>query len=403
MPPNVSPSTMFIRDNIEILRGLDSECIDLIYLDPPFNSNHNYAAPIGSEAAGAEFKDIWTLDDVDVQWIGMLHDQYPNLHAILKAVPDDSDKSYLAYMAERLLEMHRILKPTRCIYLHCDPTMNARLRTVLDAIFGKKNRRNEIVWHYYNVASTSRNFFGRKHDTIFFYAKSAENGFNWDDMREPYSSNSNWVKASASYGDNRYAPNERGKLMHDVWRMPALNNMSKERTGYPTQKPLALLNRIIQASSNKGEWVLDPFCGCATTCVAAHLLGRKWIGIDISPTADILVRKRIDQELRNDWVASGEPVYEPIVRTDIPIRSGTKVNLREYKETLYGIQGGFCNLCKEHFKPRNLTIDHIVPKSKGGQDLEGNLHLLCQACNSSKGAKDMAQMKALFASYVSRL
>lgn len=182
--------------------------------------------------------------------------------------------------------------------------------------------------------------------------------------------------------------------------MTPLYRNNKERTGYPTQKPLKLLERIIKASSNVGDWVMDPFCGCATTCVAAHMLGRKWIGIDVSSAAEILVRKRIDKELRNDWVSSGQPVYEPISTSDIPIRSGAMVNPREYKHTLYGEQQGNCNLCGVHFEFRNLTIDHIVPKSKGGQDLETNLQLLCQACNSSKGAKDMAEMQALFSSYV---
>ena len=132
-------------------------------------------------------------------------------------------------------------------------------------------------------------------------------------MREPYSPDSNWVKASGSYGDPRYSPNEKGKLMHDVWRIPSINNMAKERTGYPTQKPLALLDRIIKASSNKGDVVVDPFCGCATTCVAADRLQRDWIGIDISEKAAELVVERIkaDQGL----------FQEIIARTDIPKRT----------------------------------------------------------------------------------
>ena len=373
--PNVLPSTMFVRDNLEIMRGIDSECIDLIYLDPPFNSNHNYAAPIGSEAAGAEFKDMWSLDDVDAQWIEMIVKDHPDLHAILKAVPNDSDKSYLVYMAVRLLEMHRILKPTGSIYLHCDPTMNAWLRIVLDTIFGKDNFRNEIVW-WYGLGGSSNRMYSRKHDVIYFYALQ---NYYFDKPQEP---------ATSQMLEGKM------KGVSDVWKIPTLNNMAKERTGYPTQKPLAVLNRIIKASSNKGDWVLDPFCGCATTCVAAHLLGRKWIGIDVSPAAEILVRKRIDQELGPDMVANERAEYY-----DIPIRSGKQVDPRAYKQILYGKQGGDCNLCKVHFQSRNLTIDHIIPKSKGGQDLEGNLQLLCQACNSSKGARAMAEMKAMFSTY----
>ena len=139
---------MFTRDNLEVMRGIDADCIDLIYLDPPFNSKHNYAAPIGSEAAGAAFKDTWTLEDINVEWIGFIADEQPDLSKLLDAVPSDSDKAYLVYMSVRLLEMHRILKPTGSIYLHCDPTMSAWLRIVLNAVFGSKDFRNEIVWCY---------------------------------------------------------------------------------------------------------------------------------------------------------------------------------------------------------------------------------------------------------------
>ena len=201
--------------------------------------------------------------------------------------------AYLSYMAQRLIELQRVLKETGSIYLHCDPTASHYLKVVLDAVFGAKNFRNEIVWHYYNVANVARKHFGRKHDILFWFSKSADTTFNWDDMREEYSPNSNWVKSSASYGDDRYKPNERGKLMHDVWRMPTINNMAKERLGYPTQKPLALLNRIILASSNPGDIVLDPFIGSGTTAEAAADLNRRFIGIDIASYMLDLTQKRL--------------------------------------------------------------------------------------------------------------
>ena len=385
--------TIFENDNLYVMRGMDSQSVYLIYLDPPFNSNRNYAAPIDSEAAGAAFKDTWTLSDLDNAWHGEIADREPALYAALHAsemTHGKGMKSYLIMIAIRMLEMKRILKDTGSIYLHCDPTASHYLKLIMDSVFGKENFRNEIMWHYYNVASTSRKFFGRKHDTILFYSKSKTAPFNWDDMREPYSPNSNWVKASDSYRDTRYKPNERGKLMHDVWRIPTINNMAKERTGYPTQKPMKLIERIIQASSNSGDMVLDPFCGCATTCVAAEKLQRQWIGIDISPKGIELVKYRFNKELGLD---ERDGILGKIIhRTDIPRRSEKLPNYRTHKHVLYGEQEGNCNGCHTHFPFKNMTIDHIIPQSKGGTDHQENLQLLCNFCNSLKGMKTQQEL-----------
>ena len=388
------------------MRGIDSECIDLIYLDPPFNSKHNYAAPIGSEAAGAEFKDTWSLSDVDAQWISSIAKDHPHLHLILSAVPDDSDKSYLAYMAIRLLEMHRILKSTGSIYFHCDPTMNSWIRIVLDAIFEKKNFRNEIVWCYTGPGSPRMRQFNRKHDTIFWYNKGDTWTFNREALLVPHKkpigaggTSTKWLKSENEDLAEKY---KSGKVPETWWsEFSPVGRIASERTSYPTQKPLALLERIIKASSNEDDWILDPFCGCATTCVAAHKLGRRWIGIDISPVAEILVRKRIDKELGPEFLYNeNKPEFYQIHSSnDIPIQSGEKVNPSEYKPTLYGLQEGYCNGCNEHFHMRNLTIDHIIPRAKGGQDLETNLQLLCGHCNSTKGDRDMAYLTALWQSY----
>ena len=390
MTANIKPKTIFTGDNLPIMRGINSESVDLIYLDPPFNSNTNYAAPIGSKAAGAEFKDTWTLDDIDNAWLDLIETKYPALNRVIHAAMTNSDKSYLIYMAARLLEMKRILKDTGAIYLHCDTTMSHYLKLVMDAVFGKGNFRNEIVWHYYNVASTSRKFIGRKHDTIFFFAKSDATSFNWDSMREPYSSDSNWVKASGSYGDSRYSPNEKGKLMHDVWRIPTINNMAKERTGYPTQKPLALLDHIIKASSNEGDVVFDPFCGCATTLVAADRLQRKWIGIDISEKAAELVVDRIKKD---------QGLFENIInRKDIPKRTDLgnipRYNHPKNKTQLYGEQSGYCNGCGTHFEKQHLEVDHIIAENVGGTDHIENLQLLCSNCNRIKGDRGQEYLLA---------
>ena len=188
----------------------------------------------------------------------------------------------------------------------------------------------------------------------------------------------------------RYLDESRGGPVADLWTdIPPINSQSKERTGYPTQKPLALLDRIIKASSNEGDMVLDPFCGCATTCVAAETLGRQWAGIDLSP----LAVKLVDQRLRAQHGVFGQI----IARTDIPHRTdlGKIPNYRTHRHTLYGRQEGHCNGCQVHFPFRNMTVDHIVPQSKGGMDHLDNLQLLCGACNSKKGILSQPELVAM--------
>ena len=322
MTQNFPDNTLYELDNLDVLRGMNSETVDLIATDPPFNTKRNRSGTAGHYVDKWKWGDTgilpdqWMWNEVHPKWLEEIKDDNPALHQVIEAARvchGEDIAAFLCFLSVRLLECHRVLKPTGSLYLHCDHAANGYIRMAMDAIFGKSNFRNEIVWHYYNVASTSRNFFGRKHDTILFYSKSKTVTFNWDDMREPYSQNSNWVKASASYGDDRYGPDERGKLMHDVWRIPTINNMAKERTGSPDQKPLALYERIIKASSNEGDLVLDPFCGCATTIIAAHNLNRRWVGIDrrtdaryhvVSRMAGISAEEREKLEKRPDNRAS---------------------------------------------------------------------------------------------------
>ena len=183
-----------------------------------------------------------------------------------------------------------------------------------------------------------------------------------------------------------------GRPLGDVWTdIPPINSQAKERVGYPTQKPLALLERIIKASSNEGDVVLDPFCGCATACVAADRLGRKWVGIDISPKAVELVNMRLQR-------AMGSLFHHGYVtaRTDIPRRTDVDApkDYRQNKHVLFGRQEGLCAGCKVMFPFRNFTIDHVVPQSRGGTDHLDNLQLLCGACNSLKGNRDQAYLIA---------
>ena len=300
--------TIWTGDNLDIMRSMETESIDLIYLDPPFNSKHDYSAPTGSEAADAAFKDTWTLQDIDETWIGLIAETYPALYSIIQAagqVNGDSDKSYLVYMAVRVMEMRRLLKPTGSIYLHCDPTMSHSLKLMMDSIFGGSNFRNEIAWCYTGPSNTRR-WFPRKHDVILFYAKTTSSNFYRDSVRVPYKEESFTMGGSGSltkgkkkshYLEGAKEQLKLGKVKEDWWSDISSLSVSKERTGYPTQKPLALLERIIKASSNEGDIVFDPFCGSGTTLIAAQKEGRKWIGIDISKLAAKLIIKRMQKEL----------------------------------------------------------------------------------------------------------
>ena len=201
-------------------------------------------------------------------------------------------------MAVRLFELHRILKPAGSIYLHCDPTASHYLKLLMDGIFGKDSFRNEVIWSY-RTGGTSRNRFARKHDVLLYYAAR---GATFNGQKEKaYTRNKSRRAGLINYGAGKaiFHEDEDGVYnlvcMRDVWNMPYLNSQARERLGYPTQKPLALLDRIIKISSNPGDIVLDPFCGCATALVAAERLGRQWAG-DLSPLAVNLVTNRITED-----------------------------------------------------------------------------------------------------------
>ena len=398
--PNWKNQTIWTGDNLDIMRGMNSKSVDLIYLDPPFNSKANYAAPIGSKAAGAAFKDTWGLDDINLAWHGLIKSEYPGLYDLLTAVQKvhgDSMMSYLIYMAIRIMEMRRLLKDTGSIYLHCDPTASHYLKLLMDAVFGQGRFRNEVVWCYQRWTGATKHF-QRMHDVVLFYAQS--DGVTFNQLLEPHSAKglrrhkgkNRRTQISGSGALNQtYIGSSGMKAMRDVWEISYLNANAKERVGYPTQKPLALLERIIKASSNEGDTVLDPFCGCATTCVAAEFLNREWVGIDISPKAADLVKSRMHDELGMFFTGAH--------RTDIPKRTDLgKVkpyNDIRNKRYLYGEQGGYCNGCGTHFEMRNLTVDHIIAESKGGTDHVSNLQLLCGACNSIKGSKSHEELLVL--------
>ena len=418
---NIKNRTLFIADNLDIMRGMNSDTIDLIYLDPPFNSNRNYKAPIGSPAGGSgTFKDIWTDEDIKDEWHGVIAAEHEELYQIIQAsevVYDKSMKIYLTAMAVRLFEMKRILKRTGSIYLHCDPTANHYLKMVMDSLFGKQNFRNEIVWKRQTANNAVSRKYGNIADQLLFYTKS--NKYNWnqqygtrsesaqkefrhkDDKGRIYRTHDltapgtnpdrmfkwkgtipyrNWAYSkekldemlsngdillredgtvSASRGRKIFFENalKRGTKLQTIWDDIAKVGTSKERTGYPTQKPLALLDRIIKASSNEGDMVLDPFCGCATACVAAERLHRHWVGIDISPAAEDITKLRLTEEV--DAAASlFNPITDVIVRKDAPERTDNAAEIavqqrlpayQTHKPELFGRQQGKCNGCQYPF------------------------------------------------------
>ncbi len=385
---NVNNRTIFCKDNLDILREMNSGSVDLIYLDPPFNKNKVFTAPIGSSAEGASFKDIFTEEDVKDEWAETIKEDNEKLYALLEASKlmggnKKYNYCYLCYMGIRLMEMRRILKDTGSIYLHCDQTMSHYLKLLMDCIFGENNSRGEIIWQRTQSAQKGSQYsarsWGNNIDNIFHYTKTNnfdinstrsitkeetlkkfnltdEKGnsyyddsshiwrtpnmgarpnlcYEWKGFKNPHPSG--WrlskeqlqneyekgnivITKEGKIKRRKYQKDYKGVPMGNLWTdvNPA---RGKNNVGYPTQKPLPLLERIINASSNKGDIVLDPFCGCATTCVAAERLERQWVGIDVSPKAYELVKERLAKEVYPDlFDPKKEPLFEvvPPKRTD---------------------------------------------------------------------------------------
>ena len=337
---NLEDRTIYCHDNLDILRGINSSSIDLIYLDPPFNKKKNFTAPIGTSAQGAEFSDIFREEDLKEEWLKDIRAEQYAVHNLLNAVNTIEGRTsynfcYLAYMAIRLIECHRILKDTGSIYLHCDSTMSHYLKLLMDCLFGEKNFRREIIWSNEDVSgykSAAVNWV-RGHDIILYYVLGNKITFNKEYLPFDEKTIKRYDKVDKKSGrrykiyNNKdgtqrisFLKMEKGAAVSSVWRdIPSFQkvNNTGEYLGYPTQKPLALLERIIRVSSNVGDLVLDPFCGCATAPIAAELLERNWVGIDVSHKAYDLVRERLEREVPTD-LFRGEPNFQtsPPKRTD---------------------------------------------------------------------------------------
>ncbi len=270
---------LHLGDNLPILRSMPAESVQLIATDPPFNTGRHVSTQSGRPAADAGFSDYWSWRrDVDAEWLPHLQSHCPKALRVVETSRETAGEgmaTYLCFMAMRLVEMRRVLINDGSIYLHCDPTSSHYVKQLMDAVFGIDNFRNEIIWSY-GLGGSSPKRYSRKHDVILFYTRSDRYTFN---------------KPQTPAKSQRLKGRMKGAT--DVWDIPSLNNMAKERTGYPTQKPLALYERIIEASTNAGDFVLDPFCGSGTTLLAAERLDRRWIGIDANPTAIETVRGRL--------------------------------------------------------------------------------------------------------------
>lgn len=433
--PNWQNRTLFHKDNLEVMRGMNSETVDLIATDPPFKKDKDFhITPDKLEGKQVQFQDRWSWeDDVHETWSDQIKNDYPKLMEAIESARcahSDGMGAFMCYMSVRLLEMHRILKPTGSIYLHCDPTASHYLKACMDAIFGWKNFNNEIIWGY-KTGGTPREKGGRyarKHDIILFYSKKQGNQ-TFNDIKEvsyirtlpePHTKSGKRLGVLRDkIGKYRYV------RMRDWWveyglnkeiDMTPLYRNNKERTRYPTQKPLKLYERIINISTNPGDIVLDPFCGCATTCVAAERTGRQWVGIDIWAGANQLVLDRVKRE---GLAKKGEENYMLFTdesfqyRKDIPVRDDDgevastgqsaiwvrpkepwqKLTTSQMKPRLTEWQTDatsgnvVCAGCGRILEKEFMEIDHIRPRSDGGSNFIDNRILLCRPCNGKKSNK----------------
>lgn len=326
-------NNLFYGDNLDVLRRhVTDNSVDLIYLDPPFQSGRDYNILFeehdGSRAAAQikAFEDTWEWDTVAtlsfdevVSKGGVIGD---TLEAFRTMFGETPMLAYISMMAPRLIELRRVLKPTGSIYLHCDVTASAHLRLLMDAVFGAKNFRNEITWYYYNKMHDYRKkMFARSTDTILFYVKDKETAFTFHQLKELRPEPVRQLMRKKVNGVAVNARDENGNIMYqekvdrtidNVWRLPMLQPADRtQRMGYPTQKPESVLQRIIMASTNEGDVVLDPFCGCGTAVAVAQKLKRQLIGIDITHLAVGLIKSRFLQtqgvKAGIDYKVVGEP------------------------------------------------------------------------------------------------
>ena len=492
---NFENRTLYHGDNLDFLRGMNSETVHLIATDPPFNKNRDFHATPDSLARGARFQDRWRWeDDVQEEWVDDIKDDWPAVWSVIQMARvsyGDDMGAFLCWLGVRLMEMRRVLRDDGSIYLHCDPTASHYIKGLMDGIFGSENFLSEIIWKRHNAHSDTkqgRKQHGHIHDTILFYKKGrswvwnpvytdydqgyiedfykfiedgtgrrfqkgdltaakpgGDTSYEWrvkrcgggewtadltDEWKNP---KEGWeYKGVHPYRgrywgfsfDNLRQMSDEGRLVYANTGMPrykryldempgvTLQDMwydikpapRSERTGYPTQKPITLYERIIKASSNEGDIVLDPFCGCATTPIAAERLGRQWVGMDIWDGAIDQVRQRMEDS--RQLLADPDPriIYsaEAPERTDDddvaapsfrlktrrPVEPWQRITHRGMVNILVQAQsdmnGVICGGCGRVLEREFMELDHITPKADRGENHIMNRILLCRPCNGRK-------------------
>lgn len=322
---------LYYGDNLEVLRRhIKAESVDLVYLDPPFQSGRDYSVLFKAQNGGSApaqvqaFEDTWRWgyesEDAFAEAVGHGGDIAAAMTAFRRFLGDSDLMAYLAMMAPRLVELRRVLKPTGSLWLHCDPTASHYLKVLLDAVFGFGCFRNEVIWRYRRWPAKAKQL-QKMHDVLLFYSKSGRGQhkfhtlYGYEQLAESTLKAFGTKKQRADFSSGHRKPSTvdeetQGPPLSDVWEIGVLAPISKERLGYPTQKPEALLERVILASSDKGDVVLDPFCGCGTAVAVAERLGRRWIGIDLTHLAIGLIRHRLKQAFGAtvSFKTVGEPV-----------------------------------------------------------------------------------------------
>ena len=497
---NVKNRTLFVCDNLPMLRGLNTGCIDLIAVDPPFNSKKMYNAAAGSLSAGQKFDDRWRWDDVAHEWYDLLAVENAGVREVIEAAAvieggtagadgigtgriRNSMAAYLCWMAPRVIEMRRVLKPSGSIFLHCDDSADSYLRLLMDAVFGRGSFQNAVVWQ--RSARSDGRRFGRTHDTILFYAGP---GATWNGAFKPYDdeyvqrfyrerdergayqrvdltgdgirngeSGREWTSPSTGLRINptdsdrhwaaprtgryagwierevipgyrniesvlarldaldatgmihfpkrgvgwprlkRYIDATEGQPINDVFTdIRPVSNLSEEATGWKTKKPIALYERLIEAASNPGDIVLDAFCGCGTTPIAAERTGRGWIGCDLSEVTETLIRdkmgKLIGPEALPLFAENFRVRKQPPRRTDIETTPGDKLRLLLWERQAHKCANPFCT--SGELRREDIEHDHRIPRSRGGDDTLDNALGLCSNCNRRKGKKAWGEFLA---------